>query len=434
MQLSSPRASRSACLSTAVLLVAWCLAPTRQDPAPPDEEQVEALIGEYFELGPRATGEGRTRQLAILETLGALPALDRRDEKRLREELQELWMEGPTLETRGRNYLWEDPERGLYIVNGKTRRPKGLLIGMHGGGVGSGEAGPMASGMSGGVSAHKWVGVFPEVLEKTERGWTDSGTEEFVLELVDRAIRTFEVDWNRVYLSGHSMGGYGTWTLGAHHADRVAGLAASAGAPTPILERGSNRIVDIDWGVVPNLRNVRMVAYQSIDDPRVPPDVNQFAARRVAEAAEQWGGFEDFEYWEVDGQGHGAPPGGYDALFDKIEDAERDPYPTKIVWQPVLAWKRQFYWLHWEEPAVGAVLVAELDREANEVRLTCDRALTGCSIYLDDELLDLDDPVRVTVDGEVVFEGAAPPPATATLVRSGVSGDPYRTYAVEIAW
>ncbi|MEO0650807.1 MAG: hypothetical protein AAFZ65_09015 [Planctomycetota bacterium] len=405
-------------------------------PAPdvPDDDQVEALIAEFFELGARATGEERTRQLTILDTLDGLPPLDRRGEKRLREDLIELWMEGPTLEKKGRNFLWEDPDRGLYIVNGKTKKPKGLLIGMHGGGAGVGDASTMSGPMSGGVSAHKWVGVYPEVLERTEHGWTDSGTEEFVVELIDRAVRTFGVDWNRVYLSGHSMGGYGTWTLGAHHADLVAGLAAAAGAPTPVLDRGTDEIVDIDWGVVPNLRNTRFVVYQSTDDPKVPADVNQFAAKRVAQAAEEWGGYEEFEYWEVSGQGHGHPPGGYDDFFERIEDFERNPYPTKIVWQPVLSWKRQFHWLTWETPTVAALVVAEVDRKAGEIRIECDREVSGMGVLLNDELVDLDEPLRVLLNGEVVFEGAIPPPSTATLVATGVSGDPGRTYAVEVTW
>ena len=70
------------------------------------------------------------------------------------------------------------------------------------------------------------------------------------------------------------MGGYGTWTLGAHHADRVAALAASAGAPTPITGP-SGKYEDVEIGVIPSLRNVPIVIYQSDDDPNVPPAANE---------------------------------------------------------------------------------------------------------------------------------------------------------------
>ena len=98
--------------------------------------------------------------------------------------------------------------------------------------------------------------IAPQALEATEHGWTDSGTEEFVLDLVDGALRTWKIDPDRVYFVGHSMGGYGSWTLGAHHADRVAAVAPSAGAPTPILDRATNKPVDIVEGVIPSLRSV----------------------------------------------------------------------------------------------------------------------------------------------------------------------------------
>ena len=52
----------------------------------------------------------------------------------------------------------------------------------------------------------------------------------------------FNVDPKRIYLTGHSMGGYGTWTLGAIHADLFAGLAAFAGAPSCYRKGGSGPI------------------------------------------------------------------------------------------------------------------------------------------------------------------------------------------------
>jgi dienelactone hydrolase len=402
-------------------------APRADDP--PDAKRQRVLCERFLELGPRAVGEARAEQRRILAELALLPPLDAKAEAKWREELLELWAEGPELEKRGRNHLFED-DRGLYYVGGRTKKPVGLLIGMHGGGVGQGDASAMASLMDSPAGGEKWVAIFPEVLEKTEHGWTTSGTEEFVLELVDRARRTFDVDPDRVYFSGHSMGGFGTWTLGAHHADQVAGLAASAGAPTPILDPRTHQPVDIDWGVIPNLRNVRLVAYQSLDDPQVPPDANQLAARQVAAAREKWGGYGGFEYWEVTGHGHDAPPGGYEALFEKISGAVRDPRPTKVIWQPVLSWKRQFYWLHWEQPPEGAVLVAELDREANEVRLECDRPVEGLSLLLGPDLLDLRSEVVVRLNGQVLRRAVPPPPSLAALLETGVTGDPGRTYAV----
>ncbi|MCA8982041.1 MAG: hypothetical protein KDC14_18565, partial [Planctomycetes bacterium] len=274
----------------------------------PDAKEVKQLIAEYVELDGRNRA-GMERQDEILARLDELPALTDRDRKKWSDEIEKRWEKGPKLEKKsGLHYFWEDASKGLYIVGGESKRPKGLFVGMHGGGVGAGDAGSSASNWSAAASAQDWVGIFPEVLEKTERGWTDSGTEEWVMELVERACRTWKIDRDRVFFGGHSMGGYGTWTLGGHHADQVAALTPSAGAPTPV-RNAEGELIDVEEGVVPNLRNVRIVIYQSDDDPNVPPDANRAAVQALERARERWGGY-DFEYWEVSGRKHDLPPGG----------------------------------------------------------------------------------------------------------------------------
>lgn len=395
----------------------------------PDAKEIKQLIAEYVALEARDR-EGMDRQDEILARLDELPALTDRDRKKWSDEIRKRWEKGPKLEKKsGRHYFWEDASKGLYIVGGETKRPKGLFIGMHGGGEGSGDAGSSASAWSSAASAQDWVGIFPEVLEKTERGWTDSGTEEWVMELVERACRTWKIDRDRVFFGGHSMGGYGTWTLGGHHADRVAALTPSAGAPTPARDAEGN-LIDIEEGVVPNLRNVRIVIYQSDDDPNVPPEANRAAVQALESARERWGGY-DFEYWEVSGRKHDLPPGGTTDFLARVADRRRDARPEKLVWQPVLDWKRQFYWLWWDEPLRNAIVVAELDRAANEVRITSEQSVKGLSVLLDEELLDMTEEVVVRVNGEERFRGV-PVPQLAVLLATSGGVDPARTYVARV--
>ncbi|MCA8978251.1 MAG: hypothetical protein KDC98_26220, partial [Planctomycetes bacterium] len=151
-------------------------------------------------------------------------------------------------------------------------------------------------------------------------------------------------------------------------------------------------------------RNVFVSVYQSIDDPQVPPGPNQFATKALAQAHERWGGFAH-DYWEVDGRGHGAPPGGHVAQLEKIAARTRTAIPEQLVWQPVLTWKRQFHWLWWETPPAGAIVEADLDRERNSVSIRCDKATDGLFVLLDDRVLDLQREVVVTVNGKETFRG-----------------------------
>ena len=58
--------------------------------------------------------------------------------------------------------------------------------------------------------------------------WEDWGRLD-ALEVLDLAQRTLQTDPRRTYLTGHSMGGHGTWHLGVTFPDRFAAIAPSAG-------------------------------------------------------------------------------------------------------------------------------------------------------------------------------------------------------------
>ncbi len=387
----------------------------------------EELVRAYFALDSR-TPESRAEQARILGRLEGVPWPRKSDLKRWRKTFAKIHSKGRELERKGgQRWYWEEERRGKYYVGGDTKKPKGLFIGLHGGGEGSGDAGSSHGSYSSAIKKHDWVGVFPEVLEKTEHGWTTSGTEAWVLTLIDDAIRTWDIDPQKVYLGGHSMGGFGSWVLGAHHADRFAALMPSAGAPTPVTGR-SGKYEDVMEGVVPSLRNVPMCVFQSIDDPRVRPEANQAAVAAVERARARWGGYEDFEYWETDGRGHGWPEGGVGELLNKIASYEREPHPTKVVWQPALEWKRQFYWLFWKRPKVGSIVVAEVDRERNAIDVELqDAENKGLSVLLGDALIDMERELTVRVGGEVVFQGV-PERRFAVLVMTAAHGDAGRTY------
>jgi poly(3-hydroxybutyrate) depolymerase len=425
-------------LALAALLLLGCnslahAACPQGTPKPPSKKQQTKLVEEYLQLDLRDS-EAFTRSLAIAETLQSVPLQRVSDLKKWRKSLAKMDKKiHRTLEKKaGRHYYWEKKRTGFFVLGGNTKKPRGLLIGMHGGGVGSGDATASARAYTSAASALDLVAIFPEVLEKTERGWTDSGTEEWVMDLVDAALRTWDIDPNHVYFSGHSMGGYGSWTLGGHHADRVAALAPSAGAPTPVYDKPGGVIVEIDTGIVACLRNIPMVVYQSVDDPQVPPDANQAAVKDIAKARALWGGYEDFDYWEVTGRGHGLPEGGMRALLDKIIGYVRNPLPEKIVWQPHLDWKHQFYWLYWENPVYDAIVVAELDRKNNTIRLSSEDPLQGMWVLLDDRMVNMNKEVIIELNG-VETHRALPAPTLGTLLMTTSGPDTKLSFPSRLA-
>ncbi|MFN8218890.1 MAG: prolyl oligopeptidase family serine peptidase [Fimbriimonadales bacterium] len=58
--------------------------------------------------------------------------------------------------------------------------------------------------------------------------WEEIGRLD-AMEVLAEAKKRFQPDPNRIYLTGHSMGGHGTWQVGVQYPDLFAGIAPSAG-------------------------------------------------------------------------------------------------------------------------------------------------------------------------------------------------------------
>ena len=84
----------------------------------------------------------------------------------------------------------------------------------------------LAGPMVGAVAAEK--AVINENIEKT--GWHK--TDPDVITVLDIVLAKFKTDTNRVYLTGLSMGGYGTWFYAAKYPERFTAILPIVGYPT----------------------------------------------------------------------------------------------------------------------------------------------------------------------------------------------------------
>jgi dienelactone hydrolase len=101
-------------------------------------------------------------------------------------------------------------------------RPAALVLSVHGAGV---EAINQVNAYSPKTWAHI---VAPTNRRPYGFNWEDWGRQD-ALEVLQQAQKTLSIDPERIYLTGHSMGGHGTWILGALYPDRFAVLGPSAG-------------------------------------------------------------------------------------------------------------------------------------------------------------------------------------------------------------
>ena len=59
--------------------------------------------------------------------------------------------------------------------------------------------------------------------------WASPVQQARLIELLDHATEQWKIDTERIYLTGLSMGGFGSWRLAAGHADRFAAVAPICG-------------------------------------------------------------------------------------------------------------------------------------------------------------------------------------------------------------
>lgn len=115
-----------------------------------------------------------------------------------------------------------------YAVSPQTpasKEPSALFLSVHGAGV-------EAIGQARAYKQKDW-GTLVAATNRRPRGfnWEDWGRLD-ALEVLNIAKEKFKPDPQRIYLTGHSMGGHGTWFLGATYPDLWAAIAPCAGYPT----------------------------------------------------------------------------------------------------------------------------------------------------------------------------------------------------------
>lgn len=82
--------------------------------------------------------------------------------------------------------------------------------------------------------------VIPQSEKRTWRAESDDGKR--AIAILDEVMKEFKIDPKRQYLTGLSMGGFGTWSLAFFHSDRWACIAPVCGGGDP---RGAEKIKDI---------------------------------------------------------------------------------------------------------------------------------------------------------------------------------------------
>lgn len=105
----------------------------------------------------------------------------------------------------------------------------------------------------------------------TDSWWTER-TQDLNL-LIDEILSNYAIDKNRVYLTGMSMGGYGTWKLASEHPEKFAAILPICGGPWNVCFKEK----------LPKLKELPIWTFHGAKDETVPIQGTEFIVNSLKE-------------------------------------------------------------------------------------------------------------------------------------------------------
>lgn len=410
-----------ACLSTSV--------PAASAADAFDRKALETLAHAWWKARPRTKFDDwdpavRADLLEKAKALGAIPEGAWEDVRDV------LWRALKKRAPSGPGKIATPYGEATWIQNGHGGPKTGFVLGLHGGGEGAGNASEAAG---------KWtlpncLHMYPQGIKLVHDTWNTVHGERFCLTLIEIAKASEDVDPDRVYAMGFSMGGTGSWFLAGRHPDLLAASCPCAGvlmaAPKSQVPRKED-VTELQHGFVPNVRNLAMYWFTGLADRNCMPGTYLYAWDVLQDLAKKDpGGYANLHFATYPGVAHAFPPGEPGHLLDWAPKQKRDPYPSKVVWEyadnpfPLpeddldrkvgRLPKRDFYWLHCDRPSDKSLAVATLKDNAIDFSVTGADA-ADFTVWLNPKMIDVTKDVVARVDGKEVYRGKPVPDARTVL-------------------
>jgi dienelactone hydrolase len=229
-----------------------------------------------------------------------------------------------------------------------------------------------------------------------------------VVRAIAEAKRLFSVDEDRVYLTGDSMGGWGTWNVASRHPDLFAAIAPVFGgsdyhsvmseedlAKLSLPDRFVNE-KQSSWAMADGLLNTPILVLHGDADQAVNVENSRWAARLL----QRWG--YDVRYHEFPGRIHEAleSQNNGNASIEWFLSHRRDPNPRHVRIRSAELRHASAYWAQVRQAASPlAFMVVEAEVvDRNVIRLDTENVL-DVALSPAAALVDPSRPVRVVWNG-----------------------------------
>lgn len=205
--------------------------------------------------------------------------------------------------------------------------------------------------------------------------------------LIVSAVTVMGVDPNKVYITGYSAGGDGTYRLAPIMADSWAAAAMMAGHPGNVSPK--------------SLRNLPFTLWVGEQDKAYDRDKEGMRFGKELDELQK----EDpqgYIHWTQVCKNKGHWMERLDtAGFNWMSQFSRNPYPCKIVWrQDLTDLRSHFYWL--QKPLLHCRKGDEVVAQIKDNTVYIKGESHGITVLLNDNMLDLERPVTVISNGKKI--------------------------------
>ena len=355
------------------------------------------------------------------------------------------------------------PDDLLYLAvptNYKSDQPTGLVVFMHGGGKGSPRTAPghymtpaepdaprSSTRLGDMFETLGMIGVAPSAPwnENDHSRWCLPEADDYIADVVRECKTRFHIDADRVFLLGHSMGGFGAYHQVQRQPDRFAAVIASAGswslAQWPVIRGTTLAIVhgtkDAELGVRDRHTDIAFarLAHDLLSEQGIPhvykehPDGHSFgyAKQHVVDFLKASGDLRRDPFF-----GHVvlASPTGYSTgrcypvrhnrwiTLDAVDerpleyDALQREGPGHSKDSSPEEWE-QWKLTHRSVERDGAMIEA-INLGENRLSVTATN-VSRLTLWFHPAMVDFAAPIQVTVNGEPCFDGRITPSLVTVL-------------------
>jgi hypothetical protein len=288
------------------------------------------------------------------------------------------------------------------------------LIVMLGGGPGRAVQGALS--VRDALSKTPALALFPQA----EDLWWEPRSTALVPVLLKEVLRSFNVDTNRVYLTGFSNGGTGTFDYATLWPERLAAAVSLMGAG-PFVSGGGDAPFPANLGALP------ILFLHGDQDPIIPSRASVDTASLVRKEAPE----AHVELEILKGLGHEITLArAADRTLSFLDGRRRDPYPRRVhLAIRDLAFPRR-YWVRVTEKDGGTAEVTGTIREDSTLVLET-RRVKHLELLLRRELLPKE-VFSVLLNGKPAFSGRLVEDTSLLASSYRESLDPYLAYGMRV--